>query len=138
MGAVQKVVIDTNVFISAFGWGGKPLSIMELLEQGKIRNCLSGAILKELITAISYPKLAFSHTTQTGILEFVLAWSDIYDPAERISAAPDSEDNKFIECASAAHSRIIITGDKRFLSIRRHRDIRIVSPEEFLARAKKN
>jgi len=32
MGKIQKVVIDTNVIISAFGWGGKPFQIMELFE----------------------------------------------------------------------------------------------------------
>lgn len=132
MGAVQKVVIDTNVFISAFGWGGKPLAIMELLERGTIRNCLSESILKELIAAISYPKLAFSHTTQTGILEFVLACSDIYDPEERIAIAPDHEDNKFLECAVKAHARVVITGDKKFLSAGKHGQIRILSPEDFL------
>jgi putative PIN family toxin of toxin-antitoxin system len=137
MGAVQKVIIDTNVFISAFGWGGKPLSIMELLEQGNIRNCLSEAILKELITAISYPKLAFSHTTQTGILEFVLAYSDMYDPSEKISVSPDPEDNKFLECAVKAHARIVITGDKKFLSIGRHGHVRILSPEDFLQMRKR-
>ncbi len=104
MGKVQKVVIDTNVIISAFGWGGKPLEIMELLERGAIRNCVSEPTLKELIAALAYPKLAFSHATQTGILEFVLAYSDIYGPVERITAAPDPDDNKFLECSAAAHA----------------------------------
>ena len=132
MGKIQKVVIDTNVTISAFGWGGKPLQIIELLEQGVIRNCVSEQTLKELIAALAYPKLAFSHVTQTSILEFVLAYSDVYDPAERIYAAPDPDDDKFIECAAAANAKIIITGDKRFLSLKRHGGVRVLSPENFL------
>jgi len=55
-----------------------------------------------------------------------------YDPIERIFAAPDPDDNKFIECASAAHARLIITGDKKFLSLKRHGGIRVLSPEDFL------
>jgi uncharacterized protein len=132
MGKIQKVVVDTNVLISAFGWGGKPLQIMGLLERGVLRNCVSEHTLKELIAALAYPKLAFSHATQTNILEFILAYSDLYDPIERISAAPDPDDNKFLECASAAHARLIITGDKRFLSLKRHGGIRVLSPEDFL------
>jgi putative PIN family toxin of toxin-antitoxin system len=55
----KKVVIDTNVFISAFGWGGKPLRIIELLEKGEIRNCISEEILIELCSALAYPKINF-------------------------------------------------------------------------------
>jgi len=73
MGKIQKVVIDTNVILSAFGWGGKPLQIIELLEQGMIRNCVSEQTLKELIVALAYPKLAFSHATQTSTLNSVLS-----------------------------------------------------------------
>ena len=53
MGTGQKVVIDTNVIISAFGWGGKPLEVTELLEKGEIRNGVSEETLNELIIAIS-------------------------------------------------------------------------------------
>ncbi len=129
---IQKVVIDTNVIISAFGWGGKPFQIMELLERGAVRNCISEQTLKELITALAYPKLAFSHAVQTSILEFVLAYSDVYDPVGRIDSAPDPDDNKFIECSVAANARIIITGDRRFLSLKKHGNVRILSPEDFL------
>ncbi len=132
MGKIQKVVLDTNVIISAFGWGGKPFQIIELLEQGAIRNCVSETTLKELIAALAYPKLAFSQATQTSILEFILAYSDVYDPHERISAAPDPDDNKFIECSAAANAKVIISGDKRFLSLKRHGNVRILSPEDFL------
>ncbi|MEI6208774.1 MAG: hypothetical protein WCP20_18510 [Desulfuromonadales bacterium] len=39
MGAITKVVIDTNVFISAFGWDGKPEAVLSLMEQRKVVNC---------------------------------------------------------------------------------------------------
>lgn len=98
MGKIQKVVVNINVIISAFGWGGKPFVVIKLLEQHKIRNCISGHTRKELSAELAYSKHAFSHATQTNILEFVLAYSDRYEPTERISAAPDPDDNKFIVC----------------------------------------
>lgn len=45
MGKGEKVVIDTNVFVSAFGWGGTLLKVIELLEKGEITNCVSEEIL---------------------------------------------------------------------------------------------
>jgi len=41
VGKNEKVIIDTNIFISAFGWGGRPLEVVELLEKEEIRNCIS-------------------------------------------------------------------------------------------------
>ena len=129
---IEKVVIDTNIFISAFGWGGKPLTIIELLEKGEIRNCISEAILNELSAALAYPKLDFQQKLQSNILEFVLAYSKFYEPKEWINVAPDPKDNKFIECALSADAKFIITGDKGLLSIKQFRGIKFVTSESFL------
>jgi len=128
----QKVVIDANVFISAFGWGGNPLRIIELLETGAIRNCISEEILNELCAALSYPKLAFPQKLQSDILEFVLAYSDIYEIKEHLNITPDPKDNKFFDCALSAKAKFIITGDKGLLSIKQFRGTKIITPEEFL------
>ena len=132
MGKVEKVVVDTNIFISAFGWGGNPLKIIELFEKGELRNCTSEDIIRELFLAVSYSKLGFPQVIQTEILEFVLAYSDIYEPREHVAISPDPEDNKFIECALSANAKFIITGDKGLLSIKQFRGIKIVTPECYL------
>ncbi len=136
MGKAEKVVVDTNIFISAFGWGGNPLRIIELLERGVLRNCASEDIIKELFIAVSYPKLGFPQIVQTEILEFVLAYSDIYETKEYVGISPDPKDNKFLECALAADARFIITGDKRLLSIKKYKSVRIITPEDLLEERK--
>lgn len=75
MGTVTKVVIDTNVFISAFGWDGKPETVLRLMEQHSIVNSITSDIYAELQRVVAYPKLKFSPTLQVNILEFVFAWS---------------------------------------------------------------
>ena len=132
MGKTEKVVVDTNIFISAFGWGGNPLRIIELIEDGEIKNCTSEDIIRELFSAVSYPKLGFPQIVQTEILEFVLAYSDFYEHKENITIASDPRDNKFIECALAANAVFIITGDKGLLSVKKCKGIKIISPEDFL------
>lgn len=132
MGKGEKVVIDTNVFISAFGWGGKPFRVIELLEKGEIKNCVSEKIIQELVVAVSYPKLDFPNKTQSDILEFVLAYSDIYEPKEHIKITSDPKDNKFVECALSANAKFIITGDKVFLSLKQFRGVKTITPEDFL------
>lgn len=132
MGESEKVIIDTNIFISAFGWGGRPLEVVELLEKEEIRNCISEEIFNELFVTLSYPKLGFPIKLQTEILEFVLAYSDFYTPKQKLKLTPDPKDNKFIECALTANAKFIITGDKGLLSIKQFRGIKIVTPEYYL------
>ncbi|MBI5195918.1 MAG: putative toxin-antitoxin system toxin component, PIN family [Nitrospirae bacterium] len=132
MGKGEKVVIDTNIFISAFGWGGNPLHIIELLEQKKLINCTSEEILNELNCALSYPKLDFPQKLQTYILEFVLAHSNIYKTEKHLKIATDPGDNKFLECAVSANAKFIITGDKKLLSIKQFKNVKITNADDFL------
>lgn len=132
MGKKTKVVIDTNIFISAFGWGGKPLRIMQLLEKGRIINCISEDIFTELRIAITYPKLGFSKKIQTNILEFVLSYSDFYESTEKVNVSADPDDNKFIECALSSKAGYIITGDEDLLKIKNYKNIKFISPDQFL------
>lgn len=57
MGKVPKVVIDTNIFISGFGWKGKPKKILKLVEDRKIKNFTSPAIIGEVKRVVSYKKI---------------------------------------------------------------------------------
>jgi putative PIN family toxin of toxin-antitoxin system len=132
VGKSKKVVIDTNVFISAFGWGGKPFRIIELLETTAIVNCISEDIILEVSRSLAYPKLDFPQKLQSDILEFIIAYSTFFEPKKPLNVAPDPDDNKLLECALTAKAKFVITGDKRFLAMKKFRDINLVSPEKFL------
>ena len=60
------------------------------------------------------------------------AYSDIYEPEEHLMIAPDPDDNKLIECASAAKAKYIITGDRSLASLNEFGRIKILTPSEFL------
>lgn len=62
MGKKTKVVIDTNVLISAFGWHGKPEEVVNLVTAGRIKNFISLEMLVEFRKVVAYPKLNFSET----------------------------------------------------------------------------
>jgi putative PIN family toxin of toxin-antitoxin system len=133
MGAGTKVVIDTNVFISAFGWDGKPEAVVRLMEQKLIVNHLTHDIYAELKRVVAYPKLKFPPALQVNILEFVFAWSRFVQPVEAVAAiTEDPDDDKFIACALAANASDIISGDPHLLALGSFRDIRIVTPAQFL------
>jgi uncharacterized protein len=133
VGAVTKVVIDTNVFISAFGWDGKPEAVLRLMEQRKIINFTTNDIYAELQRVVAYPKLKFSPTLQVNILEFVFSWSRFVQLKEAVAViADDPDDDKFLSCAIAANASAIISGDPHLLDLGSYRDIPIMTPVQFL------
>lgn len=133
MGKIKKVVIDTNVFISGFGWDGKPEVILALLRDNRIKNYISSEIFEELKRVISYPKLKFSETLQNKILEFVFFYSEFVETKQHLSIITDDpDDNKFLECAIESDAELIISGDSHLLNLKKYKTIDIVNVAEFL------
>ena len=133
MGAITKVVIDTNVFISAFGWDGKPEAVLSLMERRKIVNFTTNDIYTELQRVVAYPKLKFPPILQVNILEFVFSWSRFVQPKETVPVIEDDpDDDKFLACAIAANASAIISGDPHLLSLGSYRNIPIMTPVQFL------
>ena len=124
MGKIAKVVIDTNVFISGFGWDGKPEEVLNLLGKGDLANFITTGIFEEIKRVVSYPKLKFSSSLQTKIIEFVFLYSRFVSSGKPVSLIDeDPDDNKFIECALSAHASFIISGDPHLLGVEQYGNI---------------
>ncbi len=67
-----KVVLDTNVLISAIGWHGPPEKCLDLTVEGKVINFISKEIIEELLTVMDYPKLKFTDDEKERFLEILL------------------------------------------------------------------
>jgi len=128
-----KVVIDTNVFISSF-FGGIPREIINYWKNGKITLCLSQKIIEEYIEVLNKLGLKDKNEIQNLTKLFAESYSSIFTaktPSLKV-VEEDPDDNKFIECAVALESKIIISGDKHLKNIKKYIDIEIVSPKEFI------
>jgi putative PIN family toxin of toxin-antitoxin system len=132
---VLKVVLDTNVLISAILFGGKPRQILEKAIRREIRLCLSEPILEELSGVLRRSKfdyspemIQFTLTELTGIADFV-------NPSETIDVVlEDLDDDRILECAVEAGANYIITGDFHLLKLSRYRNIAVVNVVGFLTR----
>jgi putative PIN family toxin of toxin-antitoxin system len=128
-----KVVIDTNVFISSF-FGGIPREIINYWKNGKITLCLSQKIIEEYIEVLNKLGLKDKNEIQNLTKLFAESYNSIFTaktPSLKV-VEEDPDDNKFIECAVALESKIIISGDKHLKNIKKYIDIEIVSPKEFI------
>jgi putative PIN family toxin of toxin-antitoxin system len=135
----MKVVLDTNLLISAFITpNGEPAQVVKLLQTEDFYLLLSANVFTELERVIQYPKLRklyqYSDEQVADFLEGlrrIAVWVEETEPLSVVQN--DESDNRFIELAVAGNARYIITGDKRhLLKIRQYQSIEIVSPIEFL------
>lgn len=128
-----KVVIDTNVFISSF-FGGIPREVIDFWKSGKITLCLSQKIIEEYIDVLNRLGLKDKKEIQKLTKLFAENYNSIFTIAapDLSIVENDPDDNKFIECAVALDSKIIISGDKHLKDIKKYIDIHIMSPKEFV------
>ncbi len=128
-----KVIIDTNVFISSF-FGGIPREIINLWKDGKIVICLSQNIIEEYLGVLNRLGLKNQKEIQNLTKLFAEGYNSIFTAKtpkiEIVENGPD--DNKFIECAVALDSKIIVSGGKHLKEIKKYIDIDIISPKKFI------
>lgn len=129
----MKVVIDTNVFISGIFWSGAPSQVLTAWQSNKFDMAITQEILEEYQRVAEI--LSKKHPTVDiiPIIELVATKAKLYKPVklgEQISRDPD--DDKFIACALAAKTNLIVTGDDDLLSINGHMNLSMIKPRAFL------
>jgi putative PIN family toxin of toxin-antitoxin system len=132
---VLKVVLDTNVLISAILFGGKPGRILEKAIRGEIRLCLSEPILEELKGVLQRSKFDYSPEMIQFILTELTAIADFVNPSEIINVVlEDPEDNRILECAVEAKANYVISGDFHLLKLSKYLNIEVLDAAAFLER----
>ena len=136
MGTVQskRVVIDTNVVVSAFLFGGIPGKLVPLWKNGDIRPLASKEVVDDYLKVLTYPKFQLSEEEINFILYHeVLPYFEAVETEPGPVIVPDDpSDDKFIRCAEAGKARNIISGDDHLLALRFYKGIKILTPAQFL------
>ena len=128
-----KVVIDTNAFISSF-FGGVPREIINLWKKGEIVLCLSQEIIEEYLEVLNRLGLRDKNEIENLTRLFAEGYHAIFTaktPNLEVMK-DDPDDDKFLECAVAFDSKVIISGDKHLQQIKKYVDIEILSPRAFM------
>jgi hypothetical protein len=130
----MRVVLDTNVLVSALLFTGISAELVPLWQKGAITVLLSREILEEYLRVLAYPKFELSEGEIKGLLEEeLLPFVQIIKPGIRVRVVKrDPSDNKFVECAVAGKADVLISGDKDLLTIKHYRRVRIQTPARFL------
>lgn len=128
----KRVVIDTNILISAIGWNGKPEECLKLILEDKIEAFATQEMLDEVSEVLKYDKFNFSEQEQQKLLEILVSEFQFVNPEISINQSEDLDDNKFLECAVSTDADYIISGDSDLLELKEYENITITKPETFL------
>ncbi|HUU42065.1 MAG TPA: putative toxin-antitoxin system toxin component, PIN family [Desulfatiglandales bacterium] len=128
-----KVVIDTNIYISAVLFGGNSEKIRKLAREGKIELLISENILAE-IAGVLKRKFNWFDWQVSELIKDIRDITTLVTPVLSLSIIKEDEpDNRFLECAIEGKAQYIISGDKRHLQpLKEYQGIKILSPAQFL------
>lgn len=133
----MRIVPDTNVLISAAFWNGSSNEIIKKAENKEIELILSAPIIEEFTEVLSYEeiqsKIKSKNLEMKMTAEHLINISKIVEPSEIIDVVKeDPDDNKFIEAAMEGKADYIITQDNHLLKLKKYKNIKIITPKDFL------
>lgn len=134
MGAGKpRVVLDTNVFVSALGWNGPERRLYRACLVGAIQLCISIPLVDELIRVMSYPKLGFPVQDQQAMIQDILRVGCFPSelPVVRV-IQEDPADDQVLACAVACNANWIVTGDAHLLRLGTFQGIQILKATALL------
>lgn len=131
----MNVVLDTNVFVSGVFFSGIPGKLLEGWRDGRITLVTSPMILEEYRRVGDYLSARHEGVDLQPFLSLAatagLVVEDV-DLPDQICEDPD--DDKFLACAIASGSKVIVSGDKHLLRVSGWRGIEVLTPRSFQER----
>lgn len=129
---MQKVILDTNVIVSALISQGFPSKILiELVFEQKVELQLSSQIFSEYIEVLMRPKFSKIPDFQMNaeiVIGRIEELSIKTQPSEKLSIIKDDMDNRFLELAMATRTNYLITGNTKDFTMGKIYDTSIVTP----------
>jgi len=130
----MKIIIDTNVIISAVLKGRTPRQVIQfIIDSDDCDWLVSLEILSEYREVLSRPKFKLS--------EMILKeWFDIFETATQLVKVDlsvdfprDRKDAKFLACAMVSKADFLVTGDRDFEEVKDLGYTRIIMVSQFKA-----
>lgn len=134
---MKRVVLDTNVLVSALLFGGRLDALIGRWKSGDLIPLFSRATFAEFRRVLAYPRFGLTAAEINALIEEeILPWCEVVEvgaAAEDIHGiCRDPGDDIFLACAVAAGADAIVSGDRDLLDLGAFRDIPILSVADFL------
>ncbi|MEK7170760.1 MAG: putative toxin-antitoxin system toxin component, PIN family [Patescibacteria group bacterium] len=128
----MKIVLDTNVLVSAIVFGGKPKElIIRAIESGTILYI--STFIEDELQRVLKEKFSFSEERLSEAGRFVADTFTKIEPKDVPKIIKrDISDNNILALAKAIQADFIISGDNDLLELVSYQKIPILTPDKFL------
>jgi putative PIN family toxin of toxin-antitoxin system len=129
---VIRIVLDTNVIVSALVFGDVPRGILELAGAGQCQLFYSEPIQTEVRRVLS-EKFEWPQAMLQEALAVLWSMGKLVVPRTTVDAVPHvPDDNRILEYAVEAQAQVVVFGDHHLLALQKYKSIPIVTPREFI------
>jgi putative PIN family toxin of toxin-antitoxin system len=136
MSAAPRVVLDTNVVLSALVFaGGRLVQVRHAWHAKRFEPLASVATADELARVVAYPRFKLTSAEQRELLADYLPYCTVVaTPAKppKVPQCRDRDDVPFLHLAVTGNADYLVTGDKDLLAVAPRFACPIIAPEEFL------
>jgi putative PIN family toxin of toxin-antitoxin system len=129
---MTRIVVDSNVYVSALVFGGVPQKVLDLIETyADLILCISRPIMDEVAEVLGR-KFDWTKAELQGFLPPLWQRCIVVVPTVAVKICNDPDDNRILECAQTAAAHFIVTGDDDLLRLGIFGTARIVTPRAFV------
>jgi putative PIN family toxin of toxin-antitoxin system len=133
----MAVVLDSNIWISACVFRGRPLELVERGLDGSLDIVISQSIIDETLRVMK-DKFRADPMELERALAIMTTSARTVDLAIQVRAVKDDpDDDHVVSCAVAAGAEAVITGDKDLLRMVSYEGISMVRVRDFLERSQR-
>ncbi len=131
---MRRVVIDSNVYVSAALFKGPPFLFFRLATKERLFEVIFSEFIETEVKRVLSEKFSFSKLLLEKFIR--LAWSKatFVTPRSTVNVCRDPADNHILECALEGQADFIVTGDKDLLTLKFFHNIQIVTPVDFIGK----
>ena len=130
----MRLVLDTNVLVSAFVYGGNPRRIVQLVVSGEVEMSISEPLVHELQNVLLREQFDLNpQLVRTALAELNAIAQWVVPKKHHTLIEEDPSDNLVLDCAVEAGADYIVSGDRHLLRLKRCGSVKIISSQQFLS-----
>lgn len=131
--APSRIVVDSNVWVSALVFGGAPRAVFEQALRQGTAIVVSEAILAEVRRTLhsKFPDFVDDFEALLVALSGIVRVVPLGEIT--VHASRDPDDDVIIETAITGSASMVISGDKDLLSLKKFRSVAFITPSEYIA-----
>lgn len=132
---MQKIIIDTNIFVSALIQQSYPhLIVFEIFSNTELELCISDDLFEEYYSVFNrkkFSKYPDFVTKAQLILANIEKRAVKYSPSVTLSIIADIGDNKLLELAETSKANFLVTGNSNDFTMSEYKGTKIVTPKKY-------